>query len=105
MTTHISYDQAHQDLAKLIDRVVDDCEIVVIDRPGMAGAALISERELASLLATTHLLESPKNAERLLRTLKRARTGTVSPQTVDQLREETSQDFRGTSRQGRSHAV
>ncbi len=29
MTIHISYDQARQDLAKLIDRVADDREIVI----------------------------------------------------------------------------
>jgi antitoxin YefM len=97
MKTHISFEQAHRDLSGLMDRVVDDCEIVVIDRPGMAGAALIAECELASLLETAHLLESPRNAERLLRTLERVSAGTVPPQTVNQLREEAGLGAEETS--------
>jgi PHD/YefM family antitoxin component YafN of YafNO toxin-antitoxin module len=34
MTIHISYDQASQDLAKLMGQVADNREIVIIDRPG-----------------------------------------------------------------------
>jgi antitoxin YefM len=72
MTTHINYDQASRDLAKLLDRVTDDREIVVIDRPGSEGVALVAADELSGLLETAHLLRSPKNAERLLAALKRA---------------------------------
>jgi antitoxin YefM len=88
MTIHISYDQASQDLAKLMGRVADDREIVIIDRPGSEGIALVAANELSGLLETAHLLRSPKNAERLLTALNRARAGTVAPQTVQQLREE-----------------
>jgi antitoxin YefM len=88
MTIHISYDQAQQDLAKLIDRVADDREIVIIDRPGSEGVALVAAHELSGLLETAHLLRSPRNAERLLTALNRARAGNVAPRTVEQLREE-----------------
>jgi antitoxin YefM len=50
--------------------------------------ALISEAELSSLLETVYLLRSPKNAERLLRALERAKAGTTESQTVDELRQE-----------------
>jgi antitoxin YefM len=82
MTIHIGYDQAHRDLAKLIDRVADDREIVIIDRPGAEGVALVAAHELSGLLETAHLLRSPRNAERLLNALNRARAGSVAPQTV-----------------------
>ena len=88
MTIHISYDQASRDLAGLIDRVADDREIVIIDRPGSEGVALVAAHELSSLLETAHLLRSPRNAERLLTALDRARSGTIAPQTVEQLRKE-----------------
>jgi antitoxin YefM len=88
MTIHINYDQAARDLAKLIDRVADDREIVIIDRPGSDGVALVAADELSGLLETAHLLRSPKNAERLLAALERAKDRTIPPQTVDELRKE-----------------
>jgi antitoxin YefM len=88
MTIHINYDQASRDLARLIDRVADDREIVIIDRPGSEGVALVAADELSGLLETAHLLRSPKNAERLLAALKRAREQTLPPQSVDELRKE-----------------
>jgi antitoxin YefM len=72
MTIHINYDQASRDLARLIDRVIDGREIVIIDRPGSEGVALVAADELSGLLETAHLLRSSKNAERLLAALKRA---------------------------------
>jgi antitoxin YefM len=88
MTIHISQDQASQDLAKLINRVADDREIVIIDRPGSEGVALVAANELSGLLETAHLLRSPRNAERLLTALNRARARTVAPQSVRELRKE-----------------
>ncbi len=55
---------------------------------GGEDVALISAEELASLAETAHLLRSPKNAERLLRALDRARARTERPQGIDEFREE-----------------
>jgi len=46
---------------------------------------MIAADELQSLMETAHLLRSPKNAERLLTALARARAGEVSPTAVDAL--------------------
>ncbi|MCA9969823.1 MAG: hypothetical protein KC425_06390, partial [Anaerolineales bacterium] len=43
---------------------------------------MISAAELNSLLETAHLLRSPKNAERLLNALERARSRTETPQEI-----------------------
>ena len=64
--------EAHAKLAELCDRVVQDCETVIIKRPGAADVALIAADELASLQETVYLLRSPKNAARLLKALNRA---------------------------------
>jgi antitoxin YefM len=88
MTIHISYDQAKEDWKRLIDRVTDDHEIVIIDRPGAEGVALVAADELSGLLETAHLLRSPKNAERLLTALNRARADGIASRTVDELRKE-----------------
>lgn len=58
--------------------------------------AILQAREEAragiGLTETEHLLKSPKNAERLLTALARARQGEGAPQPVDELRREAGLD-------------
>lgn len=49
---------------------------------------MISADELSGLLETAHLLRSPRNAERLLSALKRAKQGKGKPESLDKLRKE-----------------
>ncbi len=49
--------------------------------------ALIAADELQSLMETAYLLRSPKNAERLLAALARARAGDTPPMSVETLQE------------------
>jgi antitoxin YefM len=49
---------------------------------------MIPADELSGLLETAHLLRSPKNAERLLSALKRAKRGKGKPESLDELRQE-----------------
>jgi antitoxin YefM len=92
MSIETTYSAARANLAKLLDSAVEDREIVLIRRRGSEDVALIAADELESLLETAHLLRSPRNAERLLRALQRARTRTETPQTVDDLRSELGLD-------------
>jgi antitoxin YefM len=86
MPIEITYTAARANLAKLLDAAVDDREIVLIRRRGAEDVALIAADELESLLETAHLLRSPRNAERLLSALQRARARTEAPQHLDDLR-------------------
>ena len=88
MTIQTTYTQARANLAKLLDSVTDDQEVVIIQRRGAADVALIAADELQSLLETAHLLRSPANAERLLTALARVGQQTAAPQTIDELRVE-----------------
>lgn len=88
MTIQTTYTQARAKLAALCDEVTENREIVVIQRRGAEDVALIASDELASLLETRYLLQSPRNAERLLAALARAQQGTVATQSIDQLRTE-----------------
>lgn len=88
MTIQTTYTQARANLASLLDTVVDDQEVVIIQRRGAADVALIAADELQSLLETAHLLRSPVNAERLLTALARAQQQTTSPQSVADLQAE-----------------
>jgi antitoxin YefM len=87
MTIQTTYALAQANLAKLCDEVTLNQEIVIIKRRGAQDVALISAAELVSLAETAHLLRSPKNAQRLLQALTRAKAQTLKPQTVEALRE------------------
>lgn len=88
MAIQTTYTSARANLAKLLNDVTDQNEVVIIQRRGAADVALISASELSGLLETAHLLRSPKNAERLLAALQEARTQASDPQTVEDLRHE-----------------
>lgn len=86
MATETTYTQARANLKALLDEAVDSREPVIIHRRGGEDVALISADELRSLIETAYLLRSPANAERLLRALKRAQSGTVQPESLAKLR-------------------
>lgn len=88
MPLQTTYTEARARLAGLLDKATEDRETVIITRRGKPEAALIAADELASLQETAHLLRSPKNAERLLRALRRALARTERPRAVDALRRE-----------------
>lgn len=83
-----TYTQARARFASLCDHAASTLEPVVIHRRGAEDVAIVSAAELRSLEATLHELRSPRNAERLLRALKRARSRSGKAQSVKALRAE-----------------
>ena len=77
-----SYTEARQNFARLLDRVTEDRDVVLIRRRGRERVALVAADELAGLLETAHLLRSPRNAARLLAALRRALKGSGRRQSV-----------------------
>lgn len=92
MPTDTTYTRLRQNLASILDDVVDQQEIVIVRRKASRDVALIPASELAGLIETAHLLRSPRNARRLLSALNRAGKGKPAPSTVRELRQEI---FRG----------
>ena len=88
MSTETTYTNLRQNLASVLDQVVDRQETVIVRRRGSRDVALIPAGELAGLMETAHLLRSPRNARRLLTALSRAGRGAARPSTVAQLRRE-----------------
>lgn len=82
MTIQTTYSQARASLAKLLDRVTADREVVIIERRKGEAVALIAAGELAGLLETAHLLRSPANARRLLTALARVMTPSSVPLSI-----------------------
>nr|MBF0684563.1 type II toxin-antitoxin system Phd/YefM family antitoxin [Pseudomonas sp.] len=86
MPIKVTYSRAHKQLEKLMDRVIDDREVVMVRRRSGGTVAMIAAEELQGLMETAYLLRSPRNAERLLAALARARSGEVPPMSVDALK-------------------
>lgn len=88
MTIQTTYTQARDGLAKLLDQVTHNREVVIIQRRGEEEVAMIAASELESLMETAYLLRSPANAGRLLSALGRALKNDGSPQSIEDLRRE-----------------
>lgn len=92
MAIQTTYTQARASLAKLLDKVTQDRETVIIERRGGEKVAMISASELSSLIETAHLMRSPKNAQRLLKALMRALEDKTPSMRVSDLRKEVGLD-------------
>ncbi len=83
-----TYSSLRENLSSFLDKVIDDREVVIVKRKGLESVALVPALELSGLMETAHLLRSPRNAQRLLTALRRAKTGKAKPQSMDYLRRE-----------------
>jgi len=88
MTIQTTYTQARSSLAKLLDMVIHDREVVLIQRRGKEEVAMIAAAELKSLMETAYLLRSPANAERLISALGRALKSEGKVLTIEDLQRE-----------------
>ena len=88
MPIETTYTHLRDRLASVLDRIVEDQEVVIVRRRGAKDVALVPAAELAGLLETAHLLRSPRNARRLLAALRRAKAGRGKPEPVAKLRRE-----------------
>lgn len=88
MSIQTTYTDARAQFARLWDEVTDNREVIIIKRRGAEDVALISASELTGLLETSHLLRSPKNAERLLAAFERAMKQKGTPQKIEELKKE-----------------
>ena len=84
MSNQTNLTDARNNLAELCAQVVEDKEVVIINRQEGESVALIAVDELDSLLETSHLFRSPKNAVRLLTALERAKARTLKSQSINE---------------------
>jgi antitoxin YefM len=92
MAIRTTYSQSRANLAKLCDKVSGNREIVIINRRNAEDVAIIAAGELSGIIETAHLLNSPRNARRLLTALSRAQGKKLKPQTLQALRREIGFD-------------
>jgi len=71
----VTYTHARKNLATMMDQVSDDHSPVIITRKGERAVVMISLEDYESLEETGHLLRSPENARRLMRSVKQLEGG------------------------------
>jgi antitoxin YefM len=73
---HVSYTELRQNLSRYMDEAIDSRVPIVVTRQGGKGnVVLLSEEEFNGWQETVHLLKSPANASRLLRSIRSAEAG------------------------------
>ncbi len=71
----ITYTQAREKLAETIERVCDDHAPVTVTKRRDKAVVIMSLDDYESLVETTNLLRSPRNARRLLESIKELEEG------------------------------
>jgi antitoxin YefM len=67
--SHVSYTDLRNNLAKYMDEVCDSHAPLHVTRQNARTVVMVSEEDFEGLMETVHLLKSPANAERLLRSM------------------------------------
>lgn len=75
---HVSYSQLRNNLASYMDEVCDNRAPLFVTRQNARSVVLMSEDDYEGLMETVHLLKSPANATRLLRSIKEAGQGKLT---------------------------
>jgi antitoxin YefM len=73
--SHVSYTELRSKLAKYMDDVCDSRAPLHVTRQNARSVVMVSEDEYNSIMETLHLLQSPANAARLLRSIEDADKG------------------------------
>ncbi len=81
--SHVSYSAFRQHLAEYMDEVCDSRATLRVTRQNARTVVLLSEEEYEGMMETLHLLRSPANAKRLLRSIKKADTGKLIEREID----------------------
>ena len=75
--SHVSYTDLRRNLAQYMDEVCASRAPLHVTRQGARSVVLVSEDEYEGLMETVHLLKSPANAARLLRSIEEANKGAL----------------------------
>jgi len=75
---HVSYSQLRNNLASYMDEVCDNHAPLFVTRQNARSVVMMSEDDYEGLMETVHLLKSPANAARLLRSIRDADEGKLT---------------------------
>jgi antitoxin YefM len=75
---HVSYTELRANLAKYMDQACDSRAPIHVTRQHARSVVMLSAEEFEAMMETLHLLRSPANAARLLRSVEAANKGAVT---------------------------
>ena len=75
--SHVSYTELRSKLATYMDEVCNSRAPLVVTRQNAKSVVMIAEDEYEAMMETLHLLRSPANAARLLRSIEEADAGSL----------------------------
>jgi len=76
MMEHVSYTELRRNLTRYMNAAVESrAPVVIVRQSGRGNVVLMSEEEFRGWEETVHLLSSPANAERLMRSIGDADAG------------------------------
>ena len=78
--SHISYTELRANLASYMDEVCDSRAPLLVTRQNARSVVMLAEDEYEAMVETLHLLRSPANAARLLRSIEKADAGSAAQQ-------------------------
>ena len=78
----ITYTDARANLKEVMDRVIHDRSEVVVTRRKGEAVVVVSLDEWNAISETLHLLQSPRNAERLHRSIAQLDAGKGTPHDI-----------------------
>ena len=73
--SHVSYSELRKNLAKYMEEVSDSRAPLHITRQNARTVVMMAEEEYEGMVETLHLLRSPANAARLMRSINAAGSG------------------------------
>jgi antitoxin YefM len=73
--THVSYTDLRNNLSSYMDEVCDSRAPLFVTRQNARSVVMLSQEDYEGLMETVHLLNSPANADRLLRAIGDANAG------------------------------
>jgi len=82
----VNYSELRNQLKSNLDMVCEDHETLIVHRPGGKSVVMMSLDEYNSQKETEYLLSSPKNAERLLNSIKNIEEGKTIEVTWEMLK-------------------
>ena len=72
---YVPYTELRANLAKYMEEVCDSRDTLLVTRQNARSVVLMSAEEYEGMMETLHLLRSPANAARLLRSIEDADAG------------------------------
>lgn len=87
---HVSYTELRSTLARTMDEAIENRDAILVTRQGGKGnVVLLAEDEFRAWQETIHLLASPANAARLMRSVAAAEAGDATPRDLPPPRRRT----------------